>query len=163
MAKPSERFDMGQRSRVTSSTQIKRDRGIEDVVHGDDCAYRGCSASPQSQVEFPVVLCKTHLVTVLTRSQELTRTLFVDAPLPKKQKRQVVYYLRSGTRIKIGTTANINQRIRAIPHDELMGTEPGGHGLEHMRHLEFAADRISGEWFNASPRLMRHIRQLSDV
>jgi hypothetical protein len=73
---------------------------------------------------------------------------------------EVVYYLSFADRIKIGTTVNIRERLRALPHDRLLATEPGGAGLEHERHAQFASARLSGEWFTSTPALLAHIRRL---
>lgn len=70
----------------------------------------------------------------------------------------VVYYLRWADRIKIGTTKNLRNRTRSIYFDEVLAAEPGGPGLEAIRHREFSKLRISGqrEWFRAAPELMIH-------
>ena len=38
----------------------------------------------------------------------------------------VVYYLRYGDRIKIGTSANPRQRVASLPHDEVLAFERAG-------------------------------------
>jgi len=70
----------------------------------------------------------------------------------------VVYYLRHGARIKIGTTTNPRQRFAAIWHDELLAIERGDRRLERARHEQFARERLErSEWFESSPRLLAHI------
>jgi hypothetical protein len=70
----------------------------------------------------------------------------------------VVYYLRFGDRVKIGTTSNPHQRFAAIWHDELLAFERGNRMLEHRRHVEFDADRYPGtEWFRLSDTMRAHI------
>lgn len=70
----------------------------------------------------------------------------------------VVYYLRYGDRVKIGTTSNPRQRFAAIWHDEVLAFERGDRMLEHRRHVEFEADRYRGtEWFRLSEALRTHI------
>ena len=70
----------------------------------------------------------------------------------------IVYYLRFGERVKIGTTSNPRQRFGAIWHDEILAFERGDRMLEHRRHLEFDADRYTGtEWFRLSDGLRAHI------
>ncbi|GAA1987840.1 hypothetical protein GCM10009777_23050 [Microbacterium pumilum] len=74
----------------------------------------------------------------------------------------VVYYLRYGDRVKIGTTANPHQRFAAIWHDEVMAFERGDRMLEHRRHVEFDADRYPGtEWFRLSESIRSHIGVLA--
>ncbi|CAN5274266.1 hypothetical protein BH11ACT3_BH11ACT3_23530 [soil metagenome] len=63
----------------------------------------------------------------------------------------VVYYLRHGDRVKIGTTANPRQRFGALWHDEVLAFERGDRKLEQRRHAQFADDRIGrSEWFRLS-------------
>jgi hypothetical protein len=87
-------------------------------------------------------------------------------PAPKPPPRPVspkavVYYIRFGDRVKIGTTNRLTQRLYAIPHDEVLATEPGSYALERERHTQFREDRVIGEWFQMSPRLMEHIKGLA--
>jgi hypothetical protein len=81
----------------------------------------------------------------------------VDGELPPPRV-DVVYYLRHGDRVKIGTTANPRQRFAAIWHEEVLAFERGDRVLEQRRHAEFAADRIgTSEWFRLSTRLKAHV------
>ncbi|MBN9606409.1 MAG: GIY-YIG nuclease family protein [Actinomycetales bacterium] len=81
----------------------------------------------------------------------------VDDELPPPRV-DVVYYLRHGERVKIGTSANPRQRLAALPYEELLGFERGGRGLEARRHAQFAADRFPrSEWFRLSAGLARHV------
>lgn len=89
-------------------------------------------------------------------AQELLRTVDVEAGV------SVVYYLRFGDRVKIGTTTNLAKRRQAVPHDELLATEPGGRQTEHARHLQFADQRITGEWFTYVDPLRGHITELAN-
>jgi hypothetical protein len=70
----------------------------------------------------------------------------------------VVYYLRAGDRIKIGTSANPRARLAQLSFDELLAFEPGTRVLEQRRHAQFAAHRFGrGEWFAAHDELLAHI------
>ena len=70
----------------------------------------------------------------------------------------VVYYLRFDDRVKVGTTANLRQRLGAIWHEELVALERGDRHRERMRHGQFAATRHPGtEWFAPSPELEAHL------
>lgn len=75
----------------------------------------------------------------------------------------VVYYLRFCCLVKIGTTTSIADRLKVIPHHELLATEPGSYDLERERHQQFAHLRDVGEWFQAGPDLHAHIRTLQGV
>jgi hypothetical protein len=71
----------------------------------------------------------------------------------------VVYYLRFGDRIKIGTSGNPRSRLAQLRFDELLAFERGGRSTEQRRHAQFAVDRFPGsEWFHTSPALADHIR-----
>lgn len=78
------------------------------------------------------------------------------------QEDGVVYYVRRGSMIKIGTTVNMHKRMQAILPDEVLATEPGSYSLEAQRHREFLDVRVHGqtEWFHASPALQTHVHTL---
>jgi hypothetical protein len=70
----------------------------------------------------------------------------------------VVYYLRFGDRIKIGTSVNPRQRFAGIRHDELLAFERGNRLTERRRHAQFAAHRLGrSEWFAAHDEILAHI------
>ncbi|MEL4318380.1 GIY-YIG nuclease family protein [Leifsonia sp. YIM 134122] len=70
----------------------------------------------------------------------------------------VVYYIRFGGLIKIGTSANPRRRIASLPHDEVLAFERGDRRLEQRRHAQFASQQVNGgEWFHAHEALLRHI------
>jgi hypothetical protein len=84
----------------------------------------------------------------------------IDASEPRVD---VVYYLRYGDRIKIGTSANPRRRIAALPHDEVLAFERGDRLLEQRRHLQFAGYRIPHtEWFEANTELAELIEAFRD-
>lgn len=74
----------------------------------------------------------------------------------------VVYYLRFGDKVKIGTTSNLTRRLREVPHEEVLAVEQGNITLEEMRHEEFAALRVHNrsEWFRATEELLVHCQML---
>ncbi|MFJ2848313.1 GIY-YIG nuclease family protein [Streptomyces rubiginosohelvolus] len=71
----------------------------------------------------------------------------------------VVYYVRRGALIKIGTTTDLRRRMREILPEELLALEPGSIGIENDRHRQFSALRVPGqrEWFHAGPVLQEHV------
>lgn len=73
----------------------------------------------------------------------------------------VVYYMRLGNRAKIGTTRNLRKRISAIQPEDCMAYEAGDRALEARRHRQFAHLRVSGEWFDLQPDLVRHVNGLA--
>lgn len=79
-------------------------------------------------------------------------------PFKQPERTAVVYYIRFGDRIKIGTTMDIGTRLQALPHEELLLTEPGSYELEGKRHRQFNRHLIAGrEWFEAAPELLDFI------
>jgi hypothetical protein len=81
----------------------------------------------------------------------------VDEELPPPRV-DVVYYVRYGERVKIGTSANPRRRLAAIWHDELLAFERGDRYLEQRRHEQFAEERFDRtEWFRVSDRLLAHV------
>ncbi|RFA23570.1 GIY-YIG nuclease family protein [Subtercola boreus] len=75
---------------------------------------------------------------------------------------EVVYYIRSGDRIKIGTSANPRQRLGSLFYEELLAFERGGRLLERRRHERFASARVPrSEWFAVHPELSSHIAVLA--
>lgn len=84
-----------------------------------------------------------------------------DAELPPPRV-EVVYYIRFGDRMKIGTTANLGQRMRQLWHEELVALERGGRARERQRHEQFAQWRLGkSEWFTLAPELVDHVHALS--
>jgi hypothetical protein len=87
---------------------------------------------------------------------------YIDPGLPLPRI-DVVYYLRFGDRVKIGTTFNPRQRFAALLHEEVLAFELGDRTVEQRRHVEFADDRLgTSEWFALIPRLHAHIAALAD-
>lgn len=76
----------------------------------------------------------------------------------------VVYYARIGDLIKIGTTANLVQRMGNYPPNaELLATEPGGYDVETLRLSQFRHLLAHGkEWFAAAADLLAHIKQVRE-
>lgn len=86
----------------------------------------------------------------------------IDGELPPPRV-DVVYYLRFGDRIKIGTSARPRRRLAAIWHDELLAFELGDRLVERRRHAQFADDRFDRtEWFRRSPALSAHVAALAE-
>ncbi|HEY9417862.1 MAG TPA: GIY-YIG nuclease family protein [Pseudonocardia sp.] len=73
----------------------------------------------------------------------------------------IVYFLRNGERIKIGTTAHLAARITSLSlrqADVLLALD-GGRELEAQLHRRFHEHRIGGtEWFNFSDEIKNFLR-----
>jgi hypothetical protein len=74
----------------------------------------------------------------------------------------LVYYIRVGKFIKIGTSKDVDKRLKSYPPGaKLLATEPGGYQREAERHAQFAAHLAERkEWFTPGPELMTHIKNL---
>lgn len=77
-----------------------------------------------------------------------------------------VYFIGDGDRVKIGIAANPQQRLMALQTAsgrklELKATCGGGRSEEQRLHAQFAADRLTGEWFLYSPELLAFIDTLA--
>lgn len=74
-----------------------------------------------------------------------------------------VYFLRFGDRVKIGFSTDPQNRVRALPHDEILAIVPGTRLNERQMHAAFADLRITGEWFHADERLLDFIADVKDA
>lgn len=72
----------------------------------------------------------------------------------------IVYYVRRGDLIKIGTTADPPTRFDRLMPDEILAVEPGGEQTETYRHRQFGHLHCRGEYFRAAPELVEHARQV---
>lgn len=100
------------------------------------------------------------------------RAGLLPPPRPRKEPKQprpgqVVYFVGCGDAIKIGTTANLPRRLRALAtgtHEQvvLLAMAPGGTVLEGEYHKRFAASRIRREWFKRSPEIESEIADLAN-
>ena len=81
-------------------------------------------------------------------------------PVPTGKHEPLVYFIRNGSRIKIGTSTNVRSRVRALslrPEDILL-TLPGGADVERSYHRKFSALRIDNtEWFRVDRELVDFI------
>lgn len=76
----------------------------------------------------------------------------------------LVYFLRAehSGNIKIGCTGNLERRLATLAGASsepvaVIGTVAGGTALEAHLHDLFAASRLRGEWFAATPDLVAYI------
>lgn len=72
----------------------------------------------------------------------------------------VVYIVKLGDRVKIGFTTNLDQRMRDIPHEEILAVVPGTMDDEKRCHAAFAHLRVAGEWFRAEPELLAFAQEV---
>lgn len=72
----------------------------------------------------------------------------------------IVYYIRRGDLIKIGTTANPHARFGDLLPDEILAIEPGSYELESQRHQQFRHLRTRREYFRPAAELTDHAARL---
>lgn len=77
----------------------------------------------------------------------------------------VVYYIRRGAMVKIGTTQNLHARMSALRPDEVLAVEPGSYDREAEMHRRFIALRVPGqrERFYAGPALQQHVQEVRET
>lgn len=95
------------------------------------------------------------------------RGMNYQPPMPRVDPHKhdpLVYYVRCGDLIKIGTTTKLSMRLAAYPpFAELLATEPGGYDVERARHKQFAEHHaMRNEWFTAADDLLAHIATLAE-
>jgi len=108
------------------------------------CLVPKCGHS--AVTEPPVLLCADHRDLLLLQLGRKKPS--VHDPL--------VYFVRNGTRIKIGWTTNLKVRLTALslPRDAVALTIPGGPSEEDWLHEKFAKARVGRtEWFEVVPEL----------
>jgi hypothetical protein len=93
-------------------------------------------------------------------TEDIDRAVY-EAWLRRRVHAPVVYYVRIGQHIKIGTSTNLKKRLAAYPLGELLATEPGSYDIESQRLSQFAhllAHRR--EYFTPATDLLEHIAAL---
>lgn len=110
-------------------------------------------------------LCAEHL-SLYRERQRLTGRPYDSLPqfAPPEPSRfypnhpPVVYYVKIGEMVKIGTTISLAKRLRDMYTGELLAVEPGSYSRETSRHQMFAAERDGQrELFTFSEALSFHI------
>lgn len=95
-------------------------------------------------------------------ARELEERRQAAARLPNSPE-GIVYYIRRGKFIKIGTTTRPRQRFAALMPDEILAVEPGSYTVEAERHAQFVACQVAKrEYFHPEPELIAHIRSLRE-
>ena len=116
------------------------------------------SAAAPCPPDAPVPLCVKHLQKAYLYVKDLIDAHEPQAPAGRPGRQlapTVVYYIRFGDRIKIGTSADIWTRVKQVPCDRLLATEPGGFDVERERHVQFKKFRLNAN-SEVVPRLPRN-------
>ncbi len=75
---------------------------------------------------------------------------------------EVVYFMYSAGKIKIGYSADVLKRLTDLSNAaaspvELIAVLPGNRDLEKRLHRTFKPDRVHGEWFKPSSEIRRFL------
>lgn len=142
------------------------------------CCWPDCREERYFRSDAPP-MCLNHIIKVTaygsSTARDIARQDFMSGLTPRLTPgtiqtepgpQPVVYYVRLGEYIKIGTTVNLAKRLNALQADHdpdaLLATEPGDRQVEAQRHGQFYEDRVfhNRELFRPSERLLEHIAAL---
>ena len=115
-----------------------------------------------------VMLVESGAVDVLRRGIEDIRRANDLPRIPRSRKGDpFIYFIRAGKAgpIKIGLTCSVTDRragLQVCCPDELtvLASMKAPKEAERELHRHFAPERIRGEWFRASPRLLAYVEQV---
>jgi hypothetical protein len=136
------------------------------------CSYCFVHDCGRSQSELFTDLCDHHGMSAYRQAKSFLATVDEVWHEPREAKPwvppelpSIVYYIRFGAFVKIGTTTNLKQRVASLKvaqsDYEVLATEPGGKDLERERHKQFSGCRQPrSELFAPIPALQDHIRSL---
>ncbi|MBE4735724.1 GIY-YIG nuclease family protein [Streptomyces caniscabiei] len=128
------------------------------------CVVADCIASPE--ITEPVPLCFAHMLHVVSLAMpQVVRAAASSSPdtvalrmLPVDTEKllaasahdSIVYFIRNGDRVKIGTTRNLRGRVAGLSlrPDNVLFAVSGGIQVERALHERFADLRVGDtEWF----------------
>lgn len=116
-----------------------------------------------SGVEIDATSVATALKVGKRRMYEAPHLVSAVQPTLVSSADSIVYYIRRGDFIKIGTTTSPRGRFVDLHPDEILAFEPGDRRQEKQRHRQFWHLRQSGEYFHPEPDLMDHIRTIRSL
>jgi hypothetical protein len=146
-ADPSAPFEICTRHLLSAYESVAGEVGVTDALPSP-CLACGSRLGVRYPSGWLCAVCEWRLG---ERPDDETEPVRVD----------VVYYVRFGDRIKIGTSANPRGRLAQLHVEELLALERGTRLLEQRRHAQFAAHRLGGEWFAPHTALEAHIAALA--
>lgn len=135
----------------------------------DACCHPECEVAVWP--EAPVPLCLEHTMAIWVTVNEALRSRVAaveeEAAANPIAAKPVVYFIRLGDRIKIGTTTSLRGRLdsmrtMASQEPEVLLAVSGGYKEERQVHALFADERVRGEWFEPSERLLKFIAERRD-
>lgn len=133
------------------------------------CCDPECYAAVWEQA--PVPLCLEHTMAIWTAVNEAMRKRMaaVEEAVARDPLavNPLVYFIQLGDRIKIGTTTSLAGRLQSMltmasEEPKVLLAVPGGYKEEKQVHALFAEERVRGEWFEPSERLLKFIAERRD-
>jgi hypothetical protein len=115
-----------------------------------------------SEARFQVVRAKFALHEAPAVETAVAQEPRIDWRIPKGRHTPVVYFLRNGDRIKIGTTTDLRARVRrlSLRMDDLALVIPGDRAVERKMHQTFRGLRVGNtEWFRSAEPLTAFIAE----
>lgn len=148
---------------ITQASQGLRPsvRNLMDLIDTSDPAFRHIAAEIQRYHNSGTLIDAPGVLSAIIAGRESFDRATVRAKTVYPAS--IVYYIRRGHLIKIGTTRQPRSRMRDLLPDEIVAWEPGDFDTERSRHRQFAHIRIRGsELFQHSENLTEHMKQLRE-
>lgn len=130
------------------------------------CVFPRCSDAETQHTGLPI--CDRHIAKVYRLATMLINDAMPQAAIvnevvrmPKMDTAGAIYFIRLGSLVKIGFTTNLAQRLKHLPHEEVLAVRTGSMRDEKALHAQFAHLRQHGEWFRQGPDLLHHIESLA--
>ena len=138
------------------------------VLSQQICAAPNCAATPLDGLRVPLCADCARQVAFqyiadfhISNHGEPGRSGERELRVPQSHDRERVYFVRLGSMVKIGYSANITGRLEAIPHEEVLAVFPGTMRDERTCHRKFAHLRTVGEWFQDDPSIREFIAAMA--
>lgn len=132
------------------------DQAVIDAIHDREAqqaaAAFDASEKEQRRQRLSAIVSSLgyELAETQTPAVQLADTNHADWAVPSGKHAPLVYFIRNGNRIKIGTSTELKRRIRtlALRAENVALLLKGDRRLEHQLHKQFADLRIGNtEWF----------------
>lgn len=151
---------------MCATNMCRQESGYMDLPFCEDCAWKMWSVMDAECPEYMKDAARNgrldhaRMRDARTRSEEAQREM--NPPklnLADDLRHGTIYYLRVGNLIKIGYTANMDQRMRQYPPNaELLAQHPGTMLTEKQIHNRLVVHLAKGrEWFKPHEKVLKHI------
>lgn len=159
-------------NRAAAQDRLTRILAAEPAsLHGGRCEARQTAEStcdrdrPCSRPavkDAPVPLCVSHLAAAYLHVRDVLEAARMSTAAGSTDQ-SVVYFIQRGDCIKIGYTADLKTRLRALKGDRVLLALPGSRAHESALHELFKAHRLEGEWFRMAPEIMEFINEHAEA